>query len=179
MNNSVTPAKAGQKVSSPVEFTGTIKSARLIKRKDGTPLVSIDIKGLPELYNVNEAGEQRKATILRTRKEILADLSGFVDEDASMEELALSVDAYGAKRPVTLMVSAHEAGALTIVTENSKRAIASGATIGSEIEANSAGFYVQGFLDIDYSADLKLKRLEQMRKARRDANDDVIGDDED
>lgn len=176
MSNSVVPAKAGEKVGQPVEFTGVIKAVRPVLRKDGTELVSIDIAGLPVMMNANEQGELRKATILRTRKEILADLSGFVDEDASIEEIALTADAYGSKRNVTLMVSAHEKGAKTIVTANSKRALAAGAEVGAEIETSSAGFYVEGFLDIDYSTELKLARLKQMKEARLRATEDVIAD---
>lgn len=176
MSNTLTVAKATQKVSNPVEFTGTIKSIKPIKLENGELVASVDITELPHLMITTKSGVNRKATILRTRKQLLADLNGFLDEDAPMDELIFDADMIGAKRPVTLMVSAHEVGALATVTANSTYAIESGAEIGSEIATSSAGFYTEGFLDIEVSEARKEKRSAEMKLARKLAKAERLED---
>ena len=174
MTNSITPAKAGQKVQAPVEFTGTVKSVKPVLVDNNELLASFDITGLPNLTITTKSGVERKATILRTRKQLLADLNGYCDEDAPMEELIAIADLVAGKRPVTLMVSAHEAGALAIVTANSTYAIESGAEVGSEIATSSAGFYTEGFLDIEVSEARKEKRVAEMKADRLRASAETL-----
>ena len=159
-------AKAGAKVQAPIEFTGVTTSVKPIKLENGELVASFDIAGLPNLKVKTKAGIERKATILRTKKQLLADLNGYVDADAPMEELIAIGNLIAAKRNVTLMVSAHDKGALAIVTEDSAYAISAGAQVGSEIETNSAGFYTEGFLSIDVSEARQEKRVAEMKALR-------------
>lgn len=166
MTNSLSVAKKGNKVVAPVEFTGVTRSVKPIVLENGDKVASFDIEGLPALTITTKNGEERKATILRTREQLVKDLGLFADASASMDELILNANILAKKREITLRVSAHEAGALTVVTENSKFAIANGAEVGSEVETTAAGFYTEGFLDIDISVERQLARAAEMKADR-------------
>lgn len=172
MNTTVLPvAKAGHKVNAPIPFTGTIMSVSrvVIKGANQQPqtLFSFDISGLPVLTNTNDEGVTKKASVLRTVKQIIADMDGFVEEGSTPDEIYNACKIFAEKRPVTLEVSAHEKGALTVVTENSEYAKAQGKVVGEEVEANSAGFYVDNFLDIDFHRDDRLTLLNSLKLARQ------------
>lgn len=177
MNTTVLPvAKAGQKVNAPVSFKGTIvginKLTKKVRENNVDKVItffSFDISGLPVLENTNENGVVTRATILRTPKQVSNDLDGFVDTDSSVEEIYNACLVYAENRDVELNVSAHEKGAITVVTENSEYAKAQGKIPGEEIEANSAGFYVEGFLDIDFTKEDRKELLRELKLARQAA----------
>lgn len=165
MKNSVPVAKATEQVSNPVEFTGVIKSVNRITTDNGE-WVALDIDGLPEL--VDENG--RKVNILRSVEQVKADLRYFATPNMSLNTAEMTLDGLAKGRPVTLNVSAHQKGAKYTATAQSKAVLAGEASVGDILEAKSAGFTVDGFLNIDFAKADIMSKLQQIEEAQAKTN---------
>ena len=175
MNNLVV-AKAEEKVLAPVEFTGKLKRIIPITQKDANGavkahFVSMEIEGLPELYD----NEGNKLSVLRTVKQAVSDLGFFGRKNSTIELVCLDFAGYAVGQDITLNISAHEAGAIFTVTEESNYNVKNGGDFktGEEITLEKAGFYVEGFANIHFDKrDIreKAERL-ALATAEADAND--------
>lgn len=168
-------AGEGEMVLAPKEFTGVIKKVNRMQQRavagqssDDTKVwLSLTIEGLPPLVDKNG----NKITILRTPKQAENDLRYFSDLNAGIDSLEIDMDIYATGREVTFDVSAHQAGAILTVTEGSYYTTDDGGgyEVGETIEMKSAGFYIEGFLDIAFAKEDKLARKEQLRVAELSA----------
>ena len=175
MSKNAVVAIATEKVSEPVEFTGVINSVgrvSITKDEKGNKLanpieyISLDIEGLPQMYDDNG----RKVSLLRTKDQIKADLRYFANPNATMNELEMKLDMVAKKREVTFLVSAHAKGAEYVATKNS-RAVKDGfAEEGEVLKASKPGFLVEGFLNIDFSQDAIERELTRIENARAKSN---------
>lgn len=172
-NSKLAVATASNPVSAPVEFTGKVKAVNLltIKGSNDNPelreqVFSLDIEGLPSI----EAKDGRKATIIRTVEQMKRDMRYFAPSNKSVNSLYMAVDTYVVDREVTLNVSAHEAGALATVTENSNQALIDTHGIGAQYETTTGGFYVEGFLNIAFDKQDKLAKLAEAERAVESAS---------
>ena len=175
-SNSVILAKAGEVVSNPVEFTGVIKKISPMTSKDkaheGKVWLSFEIEGMPEMTGA----DGRKVTILRTLAEAKSDLRFFSRPNATLQEVLLSLEGYAKKREVTLNVSAHEAGAIYKVEPTSKYHKNNGGEFntGDTVTLEKAGFYVDGFLDIDFAKSDVTAKLALIEEASRLAEETAL-----
>lgn len=174
----VTPAK--EKVGNAEPFTGVIRkidfvSLKATEDRPASEYFVLDITGLPELYNeVN--GQKRKAQLRRTRKQIIRDLDGFASESDDNETIYQKLQMYARRRTVDMDVSAYEAGAIATVSEWNKAAIGEGKNVGDEIETQSAGYYVEGFMDIDFAREDRFMLIEALKSAKASLKNDDLFD---
>ena len=166
-NSKLAVATANNPVLAPVEFTGKVKAVNLlsIKGSNDNPdlreqVFSIEVEGLPSI----ETKDGRKATIIRTVEQMKRDMRYFAPSSKSVNSLYMTVDTYVVDRDVTFNVSAHEAGALATVTENSSQELIDTHGIGAQYETTSGGFYVDGFLNISFDKADKLAKLAEAER---------------
>ena len=172
-SNTVSVVKAGNIVGLPEQFESVITSAiRVTKPADednNTPAedyIAVNIKGLPTLRD--KSG--RVITILRTVKQAKKDLLFLGDDIEDSSALARRYYMYAVGQPVSLMMTAHEAGALITVNEFSKEHKSQGGSLktGETYPALNAGFYVEGFLEITFDkADIREFDKEQSELAMK------------
>lgn len=167
-NSKLAVATASNPLLAPVEFTGKIKAVNLLSIKEShdnpdlrEQVFSIEIEGLPSI----EAKEGRKATIIRNVSQMRKDMRYFAPSNNSVNSLYMAVDAYAVDREVTLNVSAHEAGAIAVVTEFSNDRLKETYGVGKEYETSTGGFYVDGFLNIAFDKADKLAKLAEVERA--------------
>lgn len=165
--NAIAIAKKGEVVATPVETTGIIRAVRLLTfkpDKDGVirePLFALDIEGLPSLTDEDD----NKVSVLRTVSQMRTDLDYFAKPNATAQQIKMAIELYAEDKPVRLAVSAHEAGAKTVLTQYSKAVEEGHGKIGDTVAAKSAGFYIDGFMNIKFDkADIK-ERLRELEAA--------------
>lgn len=160
MNNSIIVAKATEQVLAPVEFTGKLKDVFLVQKENSPAYISLEIEGLPTLYRK----DGNRVSILRTVKQAVNDLRFFSYKGAPAANVARTFDQYAVGREVTLKVSAHEAGAEFAVTPLSNYHVDNGGKYktGDLVTLEDAGFYVEGFIVIDFSREDKSKRYAEL-----------------
>lgn len=169
-------ANANEVVSNPVAVKGTIKKVTKLTSKaeehKGKVWVSMEIEGLPELKDE----EGNNITIVRTLKQAYNDLDILAPSAMTLQGVLLSFARYAKNKPVTLEVSAHTKGAKLTVTPQSNYHTSNGGQFktGETVVLDKAGFYVEGFLDIEYSdADLD-RKLAQIEMATAQAEESVL-----
>lgn len=174
-SNSLIVAKAGETVSNPVEVSGIIKkiSKMTSKKKeyDGVTWISIDIT-----LDSSEGEPSRTISILRTLKQAKSDLRFFAGAKTSVQSLLLSFEAYAKKRPVTLSVSMHEAGAKFIVTPESNYHTNQGGEFetGDPVVMENEGTYVDGFLEIEFDSAHVIAKSNAIEKALAEAEETAL-----
>lgn len=174
MSNAIIVAKAKENVQAPVEFTGKIKRAVLLQNEEsGETYASFDIEGLPNLTD----SKGRKVTIIRNMKQLIkADMSLFITKGDDAMTINQALAYYAKGREATVNISAHEAGAYVPVTEFTKAEQAKGKEIGETFEASSAGFYLEGAVDIDFDRNDVKEALQASRALRASISTDSMLD---
>lgn len=170
MNKSIIVATATEQVLAPVEFTGKLKSVnRLSNKETGEQYISLEIEGMPALYD----DKGRKVTVLRTVKQAINDLRFFAHKKATAQEAEINLAAYAIGQNVTLNVSAHEAGALFPVTPESNYHTDKGGKFktGELVTLEKAGFYVEGFLNIQFAKEDMVSKARELALASAAADE--------
>ena len=175
-SNALIVAGKGETIPSPVSVQGIIRRVTKLTSKAeehaGKVWVSMEIEGLPDLADEN--GD--KVTIVRTLKQAYNDLDLLAPSAMSLQGVLVSFARYAKNKPVTLEVSAHTKGAKLTVTPESSYHTNNGGKFktGETATLDNAGFYVEGFLDIEYSNTDLDNKLAQIEKATQEAEDSAM-----
>lgn len=176
-SNALIVAGKGETIPTPVSVQGIIRRVTKLTSKaeehKGKVWVSMEIEGLPDLSD----DDGNKVTIVRTLKQAYNDLDLLAPSAMSLQGVLVSFARYAKNKPVTLEVSAHTKGAkLTVTPESSYHESKEGGKFktGETVTLDSAGFYVEGFLDIEYSNTDLDNKLAQIEKATQEAEDSAM-----